>query len=397
MTNPVSSSENSPPQNVCRRTHLKIAYFILIFLFIVFFAGVSIFGANFIRMQQTMAAQMQNLTTQNQLLQKTLSNQDQQLKDLTSRANQYQAALSRLNQVVENQSTQWVADEVNYLLQTANFLLLYEKNIPVAMALLKTADSYLMHFSTQDFLTWREKINRHLVELQSIHPIDLTGNYLQLKAFDDQINNLPWLENRFRTPTTSSNTQPGAPPVSKWKQIGENWLSTLKTLVIVRHHDQLQTPFTSDSLRQILLVNLHVLFAQAQWALLQQQTIIYQSSLSQIQNLLKQYFLFSDPRVQTLLSGIDSLKTVNLSASLPILDDVLPSDIKMEAALPLTTPIEKASEAKTTETGSKLDLSIDVSPEKPSGITATLPPTQSNKEKSPVAPAIPTNQQGEKA
>lgn len=344
MNEPSPSTEKAGSlESGCCSRLLKLLCFFLIGLVIIISIGLSVFWVNFARVHQPLSARVLQL-------QQTVNAQNQQLQNLTQQSNQHDMTLTQLKQTVSDHSSQWITDEANYLLRLAHFTLFYEKNIPVALAILKEADGLLSPLSDKNSLKWREKIRRHIVALQALPTPDLSGTYLQLKALDDQVNNLKWIEDRFQSSPESASLHESLLTPSEWKQFLRSLTKSLKTLIIIRHHPEPSEPFMSNRLREIILVNLHTLFAQAEWAVLQQQSIVYKSSLSQIQQLIQNYFLPTDPRVQGLLSALADLNKINLTVSLPDLSDTVDRrDFAAPSAIK-PSPVPEAVITATTQT-----------------------------------------------
>ena len=109
--------------------------------------------------------------------------------------------------------------------------------------------------------------------------------------------------------------------MSTAKKVWDSFLSALKSAVRIQHQEQPILPLLSVSYRNALMVNLHSLIAQAQWAVLQHQSAVYQDSLSQIESLLKQYFLATDTQTQSVLSAVQGLMKVDLMMTMPDLEE----------------------------------------------------------------------------
>ena len=323
---------------VCRRIHLTKSFWFFIFIFIIVIAiGFSVFWMSFVQVYHGVMVQMKGLHEQNQQLQlqgqkaeADLQKQVLQLQTLTQQVNQHDAVLAQLTQKIGSLPSRWVVPEVRYLIQLANFTLIYEKNVPVVISLLKMADGYLSKVSDQDALKWRERINQHIVELQALPSVDIAGIYFQLTALDGLVDQLEFIQDRFQYQPAASSQD----ALSWWGKVGNNLLDTLRALVIVRHHDQPVAPFLSDQFRQALIMNFHVLLAQAEWTVLQQQNTVYQGCLSQMQGLLKQYFSQTDPHTQALQIALDNLSKISLVQQLPNLDDIMKDQDQAKTTAP---------------------------------------------------------------
>lgn len=306
-----------------------IVQFFLALLILIITAGLIMGWISFMRIHQHTALQIQSMNFQNQQLQKDFLEQTKQIERISQLTDQQGSQINQLNQSVGENQPRWIIEKATNLLQLANFTLLYEKNISTTIALLKAADNYLKPLSSQEILAWRDKISQRMAMLQAVPILDIPGIYLQLKALDEQSSHLKLTEDRFHSAALPLKNQKDSNSLSRWHQLKENLMQLLKTLIVVRHHDQAITPFLSDQLQEALHVNLHILFSQAEWALLHQECTVFQASLNQIQALLKQYFLQTDSEVQALHAAVLELNHINLSPSMPDLSDMtaIPSQL----------------------------------------------------------------------
>ena len=91
----------------------------------------------------------------------------------------------------------------------------------------------------------------------------------------------------------------------------------LRSLMVIKHHDQSIVPIVDQQQQAYLRQNLHLILFQAKWALLYRDNTLYHSSLSQLSQWINDYFDQQSLVTKTALANIQILKTVTLQTQLP--------------------------------------------------------------------------------
>ncbi len=105
---------------------------------------------------------------------------------------------------------------------------------------------------------------------------------------------------------------------NKWARALKNSLDSFRLLIIIRRLNRPIEPLLPETEQQYLQHNLLLLLQQAQWALIHREPTIYQSSLQEIQENIKEHFATNSIDTQTVLQSINQLKQINLQ--IPSLD-----------------------------------------------------------------------------
>lgn len=307
-----------------------------LFLFVpmLILVGALSYGASWVLQMQkrmnSLTGQQSILTARfsdlNGLFQAQSETAQNQLKALEN----YQTTLDQLKQTIGSNQT-WVLAEVGYLLHTAQFELTLQRQIPETILLLKAADDQLNTLHDARTLALRDQLAKAITSLSAIPTVDKTGIYLQLKALDDTVDQLPLIQDHLQFATPQNHTTPMPAPIkSKWLDAFNTFKTTLKEMLIIRRHEQPIEPLMTEQYRDFLNIRLHVLFAQAEWAVLNEQTSVYQSTLNQLQTIFQRYFIQTDVKLSAMQQALHTLQPINLSPTLPDLTSVLETFQKLQ-------------------------------------------------------------------
>lgn len=200
--------------------------------------------------------------------------QTQIQRDITTNRNKITQLINQAGQTTLQQAL----TETTYLIRLAYVYLMIENNSTLAIKLLKTAQQSLqsLPFNTVPSLT--QAINQDVIVLSAVPQINIVELSNQLDQLKLEISNLLIQSNmippkKTETVLPSTNTQ--------WlKKIRHNYLGGLKNLFIIHHiDDHPSLPLLEP--RQILFLkeNLQLKLIEAQWALLNRNSLLYQKSL----------------------------------------------------------------------------------------------------------------------
>ena len=224
--------------------------------------------------------------------------------------------------------TDWLLAEAEYLLRLANQRILMEQNASGALALLRAADEVLLKADDVALYQVRQALASDISSLESIPRIDTEGVFLRLSALSSQVPNLRMLPvtDRHQLPSIIDEMTPeavretwGAGP----RDAFANAMQKFEQLVVIQHRDEPIQPLLSPEQTYYLQQNLHLMFEQAQHALLQRRQAAYDESLAKAQRWIQDYFEASDSTSVALLEGIESLKQIKISVEVPAISGSL--------------------------------------------------------------------------
>lgn len=295
------------------------------------------------------------LTSQQTQLSNDLLKQQQALKQLQSTITQQQTQvtndiltkLEQLTQTNRNNSTRfdfdlqvvqeklkrlenttkedWKLAEAEYLIRLANQRLLMDKDVLGAEKMLRNADDILEQLDDPLLFNVRRTLAQDIQQLATTPNLDLQGTYLQLEALNSQIKLLPQKGHQRRIsqqPNTLDKLNTTQAPTVEKSILDELW-STLKTLVIINHHDKPIKPLLPPVAYQQLITNVQLQLNVAQLALLKQETTIYQTALQHVSQIVTDHFDTNSNVVQHFLSITTELKQQQINPTLPLPRDSL--------------------------------------------------------------------------
>ncbi len=208
---------------------------------------------------------------------------------------------------------------VKQLIQLAQYNLVYFHDTDNALSALTLADKQLGTIISPDIRleNLHQLLTQYLTRLKALPHIDLATTLGQIQTLKAQITQLPLL--------TISNSATAKPDVTtsnssenKWIRMLQNSLNSFRQLIVIRRLNKPIEPLLPEKEQQYLQHNLILLLQQAQWALIHHEATIYQSSLQEIQENIKDHFASGSPITQTAIQNIEQLKQIDLQT--PSLD-----------------------------------------------------------------------------
>ncbi|MGD9109033.1 MAG: uroporphyrinogen-III C-methyltransferase [Gammaproteobacteria bacterium] len=304
--NPNKATDNKQPSKP------KIHWvFLLLLLLIAIGFGLAAF--QLLNFQKKLLSSSQQIHYLNLALQ-------QQMQD----TNNNKTTILRLSQKLNQSKEAWMLPEIKTLIWRANIILTLEHNTPIAIDLLKMADTYLAQLHDTALLNLRKILTSDIAKLQALPQLDITKIYLRLQALSNQIKQLPLID------TDATKNQPAVQkkPTTKetqpvWKRFFTGTWDTISTFLVIRHHQQPVQPLLTAQQHQIVITKLQILCAQAQWAVLQHHNKIYHSILQQIQQTVKNSFLQNSRYTKMVLDELSALQKINIDLAPPSLDNAL--------------------------------------------------------------------------
>lgn len=261
---------------------------------------------------------------------RSVSQLRQQTQSMQLNVAHLQNSTSELQQQVQQQlallptnadRAAWTLTEVDYLLQLANYQLIYSQNVVTAIILLQTADKHLAGLSDPNLNRIRLLLAHALADLRAVPKVDVAGLLARIHALQIQATKLPVLVSTV-TAEPKNNSIIEATAKSNWQiALDKSW-ENLQKLIVIRRHQQPVTPLLSQEQQTYLQQNLQLLLQQAQWAVLQRQEVIYHNSLQQAEQWTTLYFVSNTPVTQAMLQAIRELQKINVQPSLPDISNV---------------------------------------------------------------------------
>jgi len=246
------------------------------------------------------------------------------VKVLQQKNDSSQSELVLLKQEVENAQIKlfaltgkkdWVLNEVKTLVQNASQQILINKDVSTALSQLEIADQKLRDLGHPDLSILRDALSQDIVKLKSVAHLDKEGLWSQLNAI---VNHLPTLQFKALIEAPSEEGRPVAKDEiskPKWqKALDKSW-GEIKNLIRVSRYDQEQIqPVLAQHEKIQLLRAMQYMIEQAKWAVLKQDSVVYQEALDTLRQNIKLFFEKNNMQ-EHLLAEIEKVSEVNIATA----------------------------------------------------------------------------------
>lgn len=341
---PEASTKKAEPPSPTKKTSSGSSPFVKILLvlcFLLLLAAVGMLGWKLYQIEQSQPVVQPNPVSLSdiqhleQLVNEERIERQQQQAVLSQGVDDVQLTLNsharRLRDLSTTSRTDWLLAEAEYLIRLANQRLITERNTKNATSLLVSADSILRDLDEVDLLPVRSALAKSITALRTVPMVDREGLYLQLDALSEQLVKLPLIAPELDEPTmVLSEADSADEPVSSvpvnWKErLSQGFNSALESasgLIRVNRRDVPVSPLPSAEEEQYIRHNLVTLLEQAQMALLREEPVIYETSLSKARTWLNDYFELNDVAEQ-LVEQIRLLEKKEVVQQLPDISEGL--------------------------------------------------------------------------
>ena len=280
-------------------------------------------------------------TPQLQTTLSTLANQQQQLSNDLNSTNQLlqtkqallQKQLNALTKQVESnlsheatQNQPWLVKKARYYLELAEINSHWSNNQETSIMLLQEADALLQKIPDERLYEVRQTIAHEIAELKSIPPVDIAGIMAKLDKAQATAAQLVF-KPLMRSPSLQTTTD-------SWHEHWQTSLNLLEKLVIVRHLKPGEAPILTPIYQTVLRERISMDLQEAQWAVLQNNSKVYQQSLKQVIKSIhlsvatnesgnNSHSTNNNAKVRAFLTEIRQLQQVQLTPIKPVLTQSL--------------------------------------------------------------------------
>ncbi|MFO8025078.1 uroporphyrinogen-III C-methyltransferase [Thiohalophilus sp.] len=249
------------------------------------------------------------------------SRRDDQLQQVQTRQQNLDDALQTLIKSRSHLRNDWLLTEAEYLLKLANHRLLLERDVATAIVALQSADARLREVADPGLLKIRQRIAADINDLRAVNQPDLAGLSFNLSSLAEDISRLP-----LATPDPQTRQQLDAAAsqsdkVDTWRELPTALWQDLKSLVVIRQHDEPIQPLLAPEQRFFLTQNLQLQLEQARLALLNGQTRVYRERLQQARQWVETYFDTEQAPTRQTLEQLKQLSEREIHPELPDISD----------------------------------------------------------------------------
>lgn len=272
-------------------------------------------------LQQVQTINQQQTNATQQLTQQFVQLQNQLLEQQNSAANM-QSSIQKLIQNQPGTNRVWSLAEINYLVSLANLQLHYNHSSANAILLLQEANQRLTHLVDPSLSSITQAINNNLTKLQALPELNLADLFTRLDKLNGSINLLEQVAPTQATPTVAIVTPETNMHLPWWKKIVNGVTNSIKQLVVINYHNKPLPQLLPPEQQLFLQQNLQLMLEQTQWAAMQGNQSIYNSSLETAKTWIKQYFIQDAPNTKAFMQEINSLQQINVQPKYPDLTPI---------------------------------------------------------------------------
>lgn len=237
-----------------------------------------------------------------------------ELSDLHLRVNTQGRRMAELGSTTRSD---WLLAEAVYLARLANQRLQTERSVKNSLALLENVDLILKELDAEDVLPVRRAVAQDITALRLVNDVDRQGIYLELQALASGIETLPLMDFSAQVASVAKTSEKSTISHGDGGFFGE-----LRSLVRVTQRQNPIEPVLQPAENALVKYNLHMMLEQAQMALLREEQVIFESSLSKADNYLSRYFQSSGNR-QTIKDRLQVLREKSVQQQLPVINQTL--------------------------------------------------------------------------
>ncbi len=308
-----NTSGNSPKKGIIgtHRAILEIIAITLAILSIIF--STLMWRAHYISgsaQQHTSTLLQQHITT----TKATFEDFRKKINSLKNEVSTLQSTLNQLSKMSQQTQNQRILNEIKSLIHRANLQLVINHNPISALQVLKLALVQLKTVTLPDRFTLQKALNKDINILEKNSKLDPAQLLVQLNQLKINIQNIPDLPAQPFRATKPSNSKKTT--IKPWyKKLIQNF-SSLKELVVIKRDTKIVKPLLSTQQLMFLKQNVQLQIAQAEWAVLHQNKILYQQSLTRAKKMLQAHYPDQN-RISSTINNIDALLKINISPPLP--------------------------------------------------------------------------------
>jgi len=227
-----------------------------------------------------------------------------QNESLAPRLANLENALSTLQGVSAGVRDTWMLAEAEYYMQIANAQLQLAGNPRIAALALNFADERIRQMADPALGGVRRALTEELQALQSMEVFDLEGTTHALSSLAERVDALP-LNETVAVPERAS--APVDPELSGFSRAVASMKRAFGDIVSVRRTGEELTPMLSPDAAYFLRANLALQFQAARLALLKGQQAVFERSLSDAAEWLREYYDTDSRAVAGVLETIAEL------------------------------------------------------------------------------------------
>ena len=287
------------------------------------------------KLQQSQNNAQEQLDSKAQVLQN--SETDMQAKvDAVNK--QVHAALSQ--GMYGNQD--WLLLKARYYLELAQINTYWTNDMKTSIAQLQEADRILAAINQPKIFDIRQIIAKEIAQLKALPAVDVTGLLSQLNAAQMSVSALNLQTPPESVVPSSADNQPApSPNTIEWRSHLQNSVNLLEKLVVIRRDKEDIKPLLSPLFEAALKESIRLNLQEAQWAVLNNNSAVFDLALKQATQNLKRIVNSQDQATEALIKQLNELQQIKLIQEKPEIGLALPELNRLVENKDLPTPAGK--------------------------------------------------------
>ena len=237
-----------------------------------------------------------------------------QNESVAPRLGALEEAISSLQGVSAGARDTWMLAEAEYYMQIANAQLQLAGNPRNAALALNFAAERIRQMANPALGEVRRVLTQELQALESMEPADLDGMTFALASLADRVESLPLNQN---VDVPDDEAAPVDPELSGFRRALASMKRAFGDIVSVRRTDEELTPLLSPDAAYFLRANLALKFQAARLALLRGEQGVFEQSLDDAADWLREYYDADSSAVASALDTISVLRDESVSVTPP--------------------------------------------------------------------------------
>lgn len=237
-------------------------------------------------------------------------------KEHTQANENFEKSITALQQTLSSNPNTWHVNETQFYVNLADSQLRFENNVTAAIQLLQLADQSIKNLSDPTLDNIRRALAQDIAALQAVPLVDVTGIYMRLAALNNQIDQLPTMNQAAENQSATTAVDSKAP---WWKKGLTDSFNALEKIVVIRYNNSNMPPLVTPTQKEFLIQNMHALVEKTMWALLHRQPEIYKESLAQTIQWSHLFFMSNSPLTQSFVTNLNQLQEIVIDPKLPSL------------------------------------------------------------------------------
>lgn len=287
--------------------------------------AVRVVNAELVQLSSTLVANETQNVEQQALLSELTDTSMQQVKNLDNLAQrvnfnelQNEGLAKRIADVSGRRPADWLLAEADYLVKLAGKKLWLEGDVKSAIMLLKSADIRITDLADASLLPIRALLAKDIQTLQQVNQVSTESIALSVTALIAQVDNLPLETLKLPEPEIAETKTELSDDVTDWQaNLKSSWNAIVDDFISVEKRSAEITPFISTKQQWLAREQLKFALLNAQQALLNHQTTLYQQALQQSLDIVITHYQLDNVGVEAYIDSIQELILIDTSRKLP--------------------------------------------------------------------------------